>query len=46
MSSERYRGVSDDEWCPDCGESLPCQCDDYYDESEDADEWLGEAEAA
>lgn len=29
---DEYVGVSDDEWCADCGESLPCMCDDYYDD--------------
>lgn len=28
--------VADDEWCADCGESLPCGCADY-DEEEDTE---------
>lgn len=34
---ERYHGVADDEWCADCSESLPCQCDAYYDEDHPED---------
>lgn len=29
--------LTDDDWCFDCGETLPCACDDHYDEG-DGDE--------
>jgi hypothetical protein len=34
---------SDDDWCPDCGESHPCSCDDmedgwFADDEDDCDE--------
>lgn len=40
-----YQGqsVSDDEWCPDCGESLPCGCgyyEDDYETDEDGITWI------
>lgn len=42
MMPSDYRPNSDDDWCPDCGESRPCSCDDmeadWFEDGSDEEE--------